>query len=93
MLNAHLMVKKIVGYSHERATARSAAQAQEVKIASPAGDGAQPGIWRFPRASLGHAPTPLDAAPNLGAALGIELWIKRDDCTGLALGGKRRAPA
>ena len=47
------------------------------------------GIDRFPRIRLGHAPTPLDAAPNLGAALGIELWIKRDDCTGLALGGNK----
>ena len=27
------------------------------------------GIARFPRARLGHAPTPLDSAPNLGAAL------------------------
>ena len=45
------------------------------------------GIDGFPRIRLGHAPTPLDAAPNLGAALDIELWIKRDDCTGLALGG------
>ena len=47
------------------------------------------GIARFPRARLGHAPTPLERAPNLGAALGIELWIKRDDCTGLALGGNK----
>ena len=47
------------------------------------------GIGRFPRTRLGHAPTPLDAAPNLAAALGIELWIKRDDCTGLALGGNK----
>ena len=47
------------------------------------------GIDRFPRIRLGHAPTPLDAAPNLGAALDIELWIKRDDCTGLALGGNK----
>ena len=47
------------------------------------------GIARFPRARLGHAPTPLEPAPNLGAALGIELWIKRDDCTGLALGGNK----
>ena len=46
-------------------------------------------IDRFPRVRLGHAPTPLDAAPRLGAALGIELWIKRDDCTGLALGGNK----
>ena len=47
------------------------------------------GVDRFPRARLGHAPTPLEPAPNLGAALGIELWIKRDDCTGLALGGNK----
>ena len=30
-----------------------------------------------------------ELAPNLGAALGVELWIKRDDCTGLAMGGTR----
>ena len=54
-----------------------------------AANGALAGIGRFPRASLGHAPTPLDAAPNLGAALGIDLRIKRDDCTGLALGGNK----
>ena len=47
------------------------------------------GIARFPRARLGHAPTPIDAAPNLGAALGIDLRIKRDDCTGLAFGGSK----
>ena len=47
------------------------------------------GIDKFPRVRLGHAPTPLDPAPNLGAALGIELWIKRDDCTGLAFGGNK----
>ena len=43
----------------------------------------------FPRVRLGHTPTPLDPAPRLGAALGIELWIKRDDCTGLAFGGNK----
>ena len=47
------------------------------------------GIDAFPRIRLGHTPTPLDPAPNLGAALGIELWVKRDDCTGLALGGNK----
>ena len=47
------------------------------------------GIARFPRVRLGHAPTPLDPAPNLGAALGIDLRIKRDDCTGLAFGGNK----
>ena len=47
------------------------------------------GIDRFPRVSLGHTPTPLDPTPGLGALLGIELWIKRDDCTGLAAGGNK----
>ena len=46
-------------------------------------------VDRYPRVRLGHAPTPLDAAPRLGAALGVELWVKRDDCTGLALGGNK----
>ena len=46
-------------------------------------------IDRFPRVRLGHAPTPLDPAPNLGAALGIDLRIKRDDCTGLVFGGNK----
>ena len=47
------------------------------------------GIARFPRVRLGHAPTPIDPAPNLGAALGVDLRIKRDDCTGLAFGGNK----
>ncbi len=51
--------------------------------------GPLPGIDRFARARLGHAPTPVDPAPGLGAALGVELWIKRDDCTGLAFGGNK----
>ena len=46
-------------------------------------------VERFPSVRLAHAPTPLDPVPHLGAALGIELWIKRDDCTGLAFGGNK----
>ena len=38
---------------------------------------------------VGHAPPPLDPAPNMGAALVIDVWIKREDCTGLALGGNK----
>jgi 1-aminocyclopropane-1-carboxylate deaminase/D-cysteine desulfhydrase-like pyridoxal-dependent ACC family enzyme len=35
-------------------------------------------------------PTPLEAAPRLAESLGLEqLWIKRDDLTGLALGGNK----
>lgn len=43
----------------------------------------------FPRVKLGHSPTPLDRAPMLGRELGIDLYIKRDDCTGLAFGGNK----
>ena len=43
----------------------------------------------FPRVRLGHAPTPIDRAPRLGREIGIELHIKRDDCTGLAFGGNK----
>ena len=43
----------------------------------------------LPRVKLGHSPTPLEQAPALGAELGIDLYIKRDDCTGLAFGGNK----
>ncbi len=48
-----------------------------------------PALDNFPRASLSHCPTPIDPAPNLGRHLGIDLHIKRDDCTGLAAGGNK----
>jgi len=44
----------------------------------------------FPRISLAHLPTPMEQMPRLGAAIGIgQLWVKRDDCTGLGLGGNK----
>jgi D-cysteine desulfhydrase/L-cysteate sulfo-lyase len=44
----------------------------------------------LPRARLVHAPTPLEALPNLTARLGgASLFVKRDDCTGLAFGGNK----
>lgn len=47
-------------------------------------------LERLPRVRLAHLPTPLQALPRLSEALGdIELWVKRDDCTGLALGGNK----
>lgn len=47
-------------------------------------------LERLPRVSLAHLPTPLEPLPRLSAALGdVELWIKRDDCTGLAFGGNK----
>ena len=47
------------------------------------------GVGKFPRLRLGHTPTPLDAAANLGRMLGVEIWIKRDDCMGLAFSGNK----
>ena len=39
---------------------------------------------------LAHLPTPLEHCPRLGAALGgVDVWIKRDDLTGLAFGGNK----
>jgi len=47
-------------------------------------------LARFPRIRLAHLPTPLEPLPRLTAALGgPEIWIKRDDCTGLATGGNK----
>lgn len=47
-------------------------------------------LERLPRVSLAHVPTPLEPLPRLSAALGdVEIWIKRDDCTGLAFGGNK----
>lgn len=44
----------------------------------------------FPRVRLGHFPTPLEFMPNLTRHLdGPNLYIKRDDCTGLATGGNK----
>lgn len=44
----------------------------------------------FPRISLAHLPTPLEEAPRLAEAIGLRrLFIKRDDNTGLALGGNK----
>ena len=45
---------------------------------------------RFPRVSLAHLPTPLERLERLSEHLGgPEILIKRDDYTGLALGGNK----
>lgn len=44
----------------------------------------------LPRARLAHLPTPLEECLNFQKALhGPKIWIKRDDCTGLAFGGNK----
>lgn len=47
-------------------------------------------IDRVPRFALAHLPTPLEPLRNLSRELGgPTIWIKRDDCTGLAFGGNK----
>ncbi|MFN7108284.1 MAG: D-cysteine desulfhydrase [Brevundimonas sp.] len=46
-------------------------------------------LARFARIRLAHLPTPLEPLPRLSEELGVDLWIKRDDCTGLAGGGNK----
>ena len=51
-----------------------------------------PGTSSPRRAVLGTWPTPLEPAPRLARALGLgadDLWIKRDDLTGLGGGGNK----
>jgi L-cysteate sulfo-lyase len=44
----------------------------------------------LPRIRIAHLPTPIEPLPNLTRLLGgPELWIKRDDQTGLATGGNK----
>ncbi|WIM11830.1 D-cysteine desulfhydrase family protein [Enhydrobacter sp.] len=44
----------------------------------------------FRRLGLAHLPTPLEPLQRLSAHLGgPRLWVKRDDCTGLGLGGNK----
>lgn len=49
---------------------------------------------KYPWVQLAHTPTPLERMNNLsrkypGIGGEINLWVKRDDCTGLALGGNK----
>jgi D-cysteine desulfhydrase family pyridoxal phosphate-dependent enzyme len=46
-------------------------------------------ISQLPRIKLAHLPTPLEEAPRLSEALGLRVLFKRDDLTGLALGGNK----
>lgn len=46
-------------------------------------------VKNFPRVQLGHTPTPLELLNNVSAEFGTNVWIKRDDCTGLAFGGNK----
>jgi len=47
-------------------------------------------IARLPRVPLAHLPTPFEEAPRFAKRLGgPPIFIKRDDCTGMAMGGNK----
>ena len=47
-------------------------------------------LTNFPRVRITHGPTPFEFMPRLTQALGgPNLYIKRDDCTGLGTGGNK----
>lgn len=46
-------------------------------------------IQKYPRFNLTRLPTPLDHLEHLSDKLGLEVYLKRDDLTDLALGGDK----
>ncbi len=47
-------------------------------------------LSRFPRLHFAHLPTPLEPLTRISELLdGPNIWIKRDDCTGLSTGGNK----
>jgi D-cysteine desulfhydrase family pyridoxal phosphate-dependent enzyme len=46
-------------------------------------------LENLPRVTLASLPTPVQELPRLSRTLGRSIWIKRDDLTGLALGGNK----
>ena len=46
-------------------------------------------ISAFPRVKLGILPTPLQKLENLSRMVGKNIYLKRDDMTGIALGGNK----
>jgi D-cysteine desulfhydrase family pyridoxal phosphate-dependent enzyme len=46
-------------------------------------------LRKHPRARLLSAPTPIEALPRLSRHLGVEVLMKRDDLTGLGMGGNK----
>jgi 1-aminocyclopropane-1-carboxylate deaminase/D-cysteine desulfhydrase-like pyridoxal-dependent ACC family enzyme len=48
-------------------------------------------VARLPRIPLAYLPTPLEELPRFSQRLGagVRIFIKRDDCTGFALGGNK----
>ena len=55
-------------------------------------DGLGAVLGHVPREGLALLPSPLQPAPRLSDALGVETWLKRDDLLGLGLGGNKARP-
>lgn len=52
--------------------------------------GAVNALREIKRVKLGHLPTPIDSLDRLSTRIdGYRIWVKRDDCTGLATGGNK----
>lgn len=47
------------------------------------------GLAAAARAEFAQLPTPLHLAPRLSDELGVPVWLKRDDLTGIGLGGNK----
>jgi len=74
------MVPTLVGYLTGRSSSGSGTLAPVDELR----------LDRFPRVALAHLPTPLEACHRLRREVGGSLvWLKRDDCTGLATGGNK----
>ena len=46
-------------------------------------------LQEFPRISLAVLPTPIQKLENISRLLGTNVWVKRDDLTGIGLGGNK----
>ena len=46
-------------------------------------------LSQFPRVALGVFPTPIQKLDNISRMLRTNVYIKRDDLTGLGLGGNK----
>src|SRR3954465_4989177 len=48
-------------------------------------------VAKLPRVRLAHLPTPLEEVPRFAEKIGggVRVFLKRDDCTGLLLGGNK----
>lgn len=57
--------------------------------ATSGGSGAGSALGAWPRVDLVPAPTPLHRAPRLSHELGVPILFKRDDLTGVGLGGNK----